>query len=62
MGGCLTVGPGGHYPDKRDEGRPSEHMLIEEDQNVLTDEDCERIREVLRQNMEAAESRSSAAK
>jgi len=48
------------YAIDRDEGKVVEHLVINEDQNVLTDEDCERIREVLRRNCEA-ESRSDTA-
>jgi len=49
------------YTIDRDEGKVVEHLVINEDQNVLTDEDCDRIRQILRANFEAAENRSATA-
>ncbi|UCC99200.1 MAG: hypothetical protein JSW66_04795 [Phycisphaerales bacterium] len=50
------------YVIDRDEGRPAEHMFIQEDQDVLTDEECEEIRQILRRKMGVAQSRPGAAK
>lgn len=36
----------------REEGKPTEHVVLEEE-NVLTHEQCEHIREILRKNFEA---------
>jgi len=52
-----TVDRFARYCIDRDEGRPTEHVLLGENDNVLTDDECERIRQVLRQNCEAAETR-----
>ena len=38
------------YVIDRDEGRATEHLVFE-DENVLTEEECEEIREVLRRNL-----------
>jgi len=50
------------YAIDRDEGKVIEHLVINEDQNVLTDEQCEEVRQILRRNFEAAESQYGTAK
>lgn len=41
------------YAIDRDEGKVVEHLVTNEDQNVLTDEDCNRIRQIHRRNFKS---------
>jgi len=50
------------YVIDQDEGRPAEHMFVQKAQNVLTDEQCEEIPQMLRANFEASKRRSDVAK
>jgi hypothetical protein len=38
------------YVIDRDEGRPTERLVIE-DEDILTDEECEEVRDILRGNL-----------
>ncbi len=60
--GFTTLDRFARYVIDRNEGKPTEHMFIQEDQNILTDEQCEEIRQILRRNFEDARSQADAPK